>query len=207
MKALRAVPGLALCDEATLLEIVGDSVNLHWRAGAVVFERGAPADALFFVLTGAVRVRDPAGSEVARLVRADDFGEIALLLGVPHRNEVIATEDTELMVVPKERVDALFAANPELAERIRRTAEERAGASFAAYGGWRFAPEPASRRSLITPICSFVFLFRYCSACSSFAGASGFMENSCTQRMLVPSPAGSKYHSMFMYSKGPVSIR
>src|SRR5204863_9378260 len=70
------------------------------------------------------------------------------------------------------------------------------------------APAAAcSRRSLMTDICSFVFLFMYCSACSSSAGASGFIEKSCTQRIRVPPSASSKYHSMFMYSNGPVSIR
>src|SRR5204863_1458615 len=35
----------------------------------------------------------------------------------------------------------------------------------------------------------------------------GFIENSCTQRISVPPSAGSKYHSMFMNSNGPVSMR
>src|SRR5687767_2297751 len=72
------------------------------------------------------------------------------------------------------------------------------------------APAPAasfSRRSLMTLICSLVLRFMYSSACSSLAGASGFIEKSWTQRMLVPPSASSKYHSMFMYSNGPVSIR
>jgi CRP-like cAMP-binding protein len=34
-------------------------------------------------------------------------------------------EDAELMVLPKERFDALLAEQPRLAEEIRRKAEER----------------------------------------------------------------------------------
>jgi CRP-like cAMP-binding protein len=131
VKALRAVPGLALCDDETLLEIVGDSVNLRWQAGEPIFERGSDSDALFVVLGGSVRVLTGEGSEVARLGAGEYFGEIAMLLGVPHRNDVVAAEDTELMVVPKERVDALFAANPGLAERIRALAATRAAATAA----------------------------------------------------------------------------
>ena len=60
---------------------------------------------------------------------------------------------------------------------------------------------------MITRICSRVFLLMYSSACSSFAGASGFIEKSWTQRIFVPSSAGSKNHWMSMCSKLPVSMR
>lgn len=124
------MPGLAVCDEATLLAIVGDSFNLHWPAGARVFERGSPADGLFIVLTGAVRILAEDGAEVARLGPGQYFGELALLLGTPHRYDAVAAEDAELMVVPKERFDELLAENPRLAEAVRETAAERTGEDF-----------------------------------------------------------------------------
>jgi CRP-like cAMP-binding protein len=119
------VPGFAPCDEDTLLDIVGDSVNLFWPAGSVVFEHGSPSDGLFIVLAGCVRVVGPDETEIARLGPGHHFGEVSLLLGVEHRNAVIVDKDSELMVLPRESVDALFAANPELAARIRATAAER----------------------------------------------------------------------------------
>ncbi len=125
---LGSIPALEPCDEGTLLAIVGDSVNLFWPAGASVFERGSPPDGLFIVLAGAVRVVAPDGSEVARLRPGDYFGELSLLLGGNHTYDVAAAEDSELMVVPKERFDALLAGSPELATAIRRTARERAAA-------------------------------------------------------------------------------
>ena len=124
-KALRAVPSLAPCDEQTLLTIVGDSVNLVWPAGVTVFALGSPAEGLFIVLSGGVRVLGEAGAEVAQLGPGEFFGELSLLLGTSHQHTVEATEDTELMVVPKERFDLLLADNPELAVGIRRKAEER----------------------------------------------------------------------------------
>jgi CRP-like cAMP-binding protein len=125
VKALQAVPSLSPCDEQALLTIVGDSVNLVWPAGRSVFELGTPADGLFIVLSGGVRVLNENGAEVAVLGPGEYFGELSLLTGTAHQHAVETVEDTELMVVPKERFDSLLADNPELAAVIRRKAEER----------------------------------------------------------------------------------
>src|ERR671915_542358 len=58
VKALRTVPDLAALDDRTLLRIVGGSVNLFWPAGTSVFEKGEPAEALYVVLAGQVRIFD-----------------------------------------------------------------------------------------------------------------------------------------------------
>jgi CRP-like cAMP-binding protein len=129
VKALRAVPGLEPLEDRTLLAIVGDSANLFWRAGSTVYGTGAPADGLYIVLSGRVRVLKD-GAEMGALGPGDFFGEFSLLLGTAHGHDVEAVEDTELMVVPKERFDALLAENPELAETIHRKAEERRGVNL-----------------------------------------------------------------------------
>jgi CRP-like cAMP-binding protein len=129
VKALRAIPSLAPCDEPTLLQIVGDSVNLVWRDGHKVFDVGAPATGLFLILSGKVRVTRDGGVEVAELGSGEHFGELSLLLGTTHRHAVETIEDSELMVIPKERFDTLMADNPGLAEGIRRKAEERMAAN------------------------------------------------------------------------------
>jgi CRP-like cAMP-binding protein len=125
VKALQSVPSLGICDEATLLEIVGDSVNLVWPAGHKVFEHGTPSSGLFIVLSGRVRVLRDGGGELAELGPGEHFGELSLLFGTTHQHTVETLDDTELMVLPKERFDALLADNPQLAEEIRRRAEER----------------------------------------------------------------------------------
>jgi CRP-like cAMP-binding protein len=129
VKALRSVPSLELCDEQSLLTIVGDSANLFWQDGSTVFERGTPSDGLYIVLAGAVRIRDEAGRDLTTLGAGEYFGEFSLLLGTAHQHDVLAVEDTELMVVPKERFDALVAENPELGRRIREKAEARLAAN------------------------------------------------------------------------------
>ncbi len=125
VKALRAVPSLGLCDEPTLLGIVGDSINLVWPADHTVFELGTPASGLFIVLSGRVRILRDDGAELAELGAGEHFGELSLLLGTTHQHTVETVEDSELMVVPKDRFDALLAENPTLADAIRKKAEER----------------------------------------------------------------------------------
>jgi CRP-like cAMP-binding protein len=125
VKALREVPSLAGLDAPTLLDIVGDSANLVWSEGATVYEAGTPGDALYIVLSGCVRVLAQGGREVASVGRGSFFGEMSLLLGAEHAQTVEAVEQTELMVVPKERFDAIMTANLEVAAAIRGRAEER----------------------------------------------------------------------------------
>ena len=124
VKALKRVPTFGTCDDSTLLQVVGDSINLVWPAGQRVFEQGTPLSGLFIVLAGRVRVlRD--GGELAVLGPGEHFGELSLLLGTTHQSTVETLEDCELMVLPKERFDALLAGHPQLADEIRRKAEER----------------------------------------------------------------------------------
>ena len=125
VKALQNVPSLAVCDDDTLLEIVGDSINLVWPAGHRVFEHGTPSSGLYIVLSGRVRVLREGGGELAELGPGEHFGEMSLLFGTTHQSTVETLDATELMVVPKERFDALLGAHPELSDAIHRKAEER----------------------------------------------------------------------------------
>lgn len=135
VKALREVPSLATLGERTLLEVVGDSANLVWNAGSTVFEVGSPADALYVVVSGCVRVLAADGREVGSLGPGQFFGEHALLAGAPHGHTVKAVEQSELMVVPKERFDAVMEAHADVAAAIRQRAEERQAANLRAAPG------------------------------------------------------------------------
>jgi potassium efflux system protein len=129
VNALRAVPSFAGVDDHVLLELIGDSANLYWPAGSLVFERGTPADGLYVVVAGAVSVLDDDGGVIASLEPGDFFGELSLLLGTAHQRAVRVDEPAELMVIPKERFDELISSHPVLGTEIRRRAEERMAAS------------------------------------------------------------------------------
>lgn len=126
VKALRAVPDFASLDDRTLLKIVGASVNLFWPAGRYIFEKGSPAEALYVVLSGRVRILDIVDGkeeEVSRVGTGDSFGELSLLLRTTHTKNAMAVEDSELMVVPRDEFEA--SSNPEVAEHFQRKIEER----------------------------------------------------------------------------------
>src|SRR5215216_1363677 len=116
VSALRAVPSLQTLDDRALLAVVGDSANLFWRAGSQVFAKGSAADGLYILVSGSVRV---VGDELGVLHAGNFFGELSLLQGLVHGRDVVAMEDTELMVIAKECFDDLVAGNPEVARRIR----------------------------------------------------------------------------------------
>jgi CRP-like cAMP-binding protein len=125
VKALRGVPDFAEMEEHTLLETVGASANLWFPAGTPVFDRGSAGEALYIVLSGAVRITDEQGQEVARIGAGDYFGELSLLLHTTHSKTAEAVEDTELMVITKASFQELLSSNPELATHFRRKVEQR----------------------------------------------------------------------------------
>lgn len=129
VKALRGVPDFAEMEEHTLLAIVGASANLWFPSGSTVFERGETGDALYIVLSGAVRIVDEHDEEIARIEPGDYFGELSLLLHSTHSKTAVASDDTELMVIPKGPFQELLSGSPELASYFRRKVEQRLPAS------------------------------------------------------------------------------
>jgi CRP-like cAMP-binding protein len=126
IRALEVVPTFASLDGDALLTVIGESINLFWERGATVFESGSPGDGLYVVLSGAVQIVDDAGNETTRLGRGQFFGEFSLLLGQPHNRTVVAAEDSELLVIPRESFQRLLGANEALATAVEQTIAERA---------------------------------------------------------------------------------
>ncbi|MFN2589543.1 MAG: Crp/Fnr family transcriptional regulator [Actinomycetota bacterium] len=131
VKALRSVPDFSGLGDHTLLQIAGGSMNLFWSAGATVFEPGSPSEALYVVLSGEVRILDPADgdAEVSRIGPGSSFGELSLLLATKHSKRAEAVEDSELLVLPRGSFEEVLDGNPELADEFRRRIEQRKGLS------------------------------------------------------------------------------
>src|SRR5262249_43650772 len=113
VRALHDVPGFEVLEEHMLLALIGDSANLYWPAGSVVFERGGASRGLYIVISGRVDILAEDGSALAGLGPGDFFGEMSLLSRKGHRHNVRAATAAELMVVPKEKFDELVDSNPE----------------------------------------------------------------------------------------------
>ena len=114
-------------------------------AGQELFRDADPADALYLVLSGRVRVQSTARSEsqsselpLAELGKGDVFGEIALLTGDPRSATAVAVRDSHLARLDRASFDRLVAAHPaellglfsrHLARRLRDSSLRRAPAS------------------------------------------------------------------------------
>jgi CRP-like cAMP-binding protein len=127
--SLRQVPDFAGLDEAVLLQVVGASADLLWRQGETIFSPGEPADALYVIRYGRVRIADDGdgadGRDVAELGPGEYFGEQALLLHTTHTRRAEAVEDCELMVVSRAGFEQLLDAEPAVADEFRETLERR----------------------------------------------------------------------------------
>jgi CRP/FNR family transcriptional regulator, cyclic AMP receptor protein len=129
VKALRGVPDFEALGDHELLDIVGASANLCWAADEVVFDVGQESEALYVVLSGAVRIAevdDGRDDTVAALGPGSSFGELSLLLHTTHSKRAVAEEETELLVVPKDSFEELIASHLDLAAHFQRKIEDRA---------------------------------------------------------------------------------
>lgn len=124
VQTLRGIPDFSTLDERTLLQIVGESMNLFWKAGSIVFGPGSAGDALYVVLAGEVEINDE-GVEVAHPRQGDFFGEMSLLMNATHTKTAQAITDTEILVLPKASFKAILESNPKLAEHFQHVLEQR----------------------------------------------------------------------------------
>ena len=102
---IRRIPSLAnLADEEldTLLEA---TETLAFDDGASLFEEGDPADALYFVVQGSVRIHKSAAGggrmEIAVLPAGSIFGELGLLLRRKRTGAVSALGEVRVLRMPR----------------------------------------------------------------------------------------------------------
>lgn len=100
-----------------------DAQPLTLQGGEYLFRSGDPADRLFLVLTGRLRVvvEGDDGPRVAReLGPGDAVGELALLTRTTRSADVLAVRDSELLGLERDRFEALLAEDAELARSVVR---------------------------------------------------------------------------------------
>lgn len=128
VQALRRIPDFAALDERTLLSIVGESMNLFWKAGSYIFTIGDPGEAFYVMLDGECTIfdGDPATPrEVAHPTEGDSFGELSLLLNTTHSKSALALTDCEILVLPKYTFTNILKHNPALASHFDEVLKAR----------------------------------------------------------------------------------
>jgi CRP/FNR family transcriptional regulator len=152
-------------DAEDLLEVVADRRSLRAAAGELIYPAGAPAQLLYVVRSGRVRLsRTAAEGRQVTLSLLDEgmaFGHEALCDDAPYGGSAEALEDCTLVALSRSDCARLAAARPEatllllaaVADRV--TAAEEQLASLAFHGvGARLAGkllELADRYGKVTP--------------------------------------------------------
>jgi SulP family sulfate permease len=119
---LREIAFLRGRKEETVQHLAACVVERRYAPGDAVFAQGEPADEIFFVRRGKVRVSlhfgDGLERHLATFARGDAFGEIAFLDRGARSAGAVAVTPVELFVLSRERFDALSEQHPRLGEHF-----------------------------------------------------------------------------------------
>lgn len=89
----------------------------YYRAGEVIFEQGDSPSHIRIIRAGRVRlVEDLRGTalEIHEFEVGDCFGETSVIAILPHTASAVAVDDTELLVIPREKLFGLYDTDPKL---------------------------------------------------------------------------------------------
>nr|WP_246559423.1 sigma 54-interacting transcriptional regulator [Geoanaerobacter pelophilus] len=121
MQAIRLFSGL---DEADLSRIACRLRNCVFLSGMVILSKDEPADALFFILDGRVRVelQEATGQilNIAELGKGEHFGERAILTGEPRTADVRAITEVRAAKLLRSDFEELLSETPLLYANLCR---------------------------------------------------------------------------------------
>lgn len=98
----------------------------RFRAGEPIFRANAPADTLFLIERGQVRIQPMSGGAYL-LGPGDEFGERALLSNQPHNAAALAESDVDVWTLSKNDFALLMSKQPALAINLSRVLSLRTG--------------------------------------------------------------------------------
>jgi len=115
--ALAATPLLSSLDRKTIKRLAEQGKHRAYAPGETIVREGAPASALYIILTGKVHVErgEGEGAPVAYLGPGDFFGELALIEEHPRSATVVADTDTDCILFVAWEFTALLKEYPEMA--------------------------------------------------------------------------------------------
>jgi len=118
-----------------LRRLAAESAVVRHPSHATVFQKGDPGDSMMAVVRGRVKICAYSGEGkelVLNIIGAGGvFGEIALLDGQPRTADAVTLEETDLLVLQRNRFLPFLSASPEitarlfavLCQRLRQTSE------------------------------------------------------------------------------------
>ena len=96
------------------------------KAGSVIFEAGATGEEMFGVIEGRIELRFPDG-RVISIGPDETFGEMAIINSTPRTATAVATEDSSLAVIDKQRFLFLVGETPTFALQVMSCMADRLG--------------------------------------------------------------------------------
>jgi Fe-S-cluster-containing hydrogenase component 2 len=115
------VPLFSPLDDATIGDLKKQAQLQSFEPGQVIVQEGTPAEALFLVFGGYVKVAVRVGSSdlaLTYLRKGDYAGEAGLLLDQPWPFTLQALEHVDVVRLPREVVRAVLAARPEIGDAM-----------------------------------------------------------------------------------------
>ncbi|MEL7490077.1 MAG: patatin-like phospholipase family protein [Pseudomonadota bacterium] len=127
---LNELPFFGALDDAVTQEIARAGRWYSIAGGWPLFEQGAPAERLHFLLSGrliVVRKTQSGEDDVVGYVRSGEpVGEMSILSGEPHSASVYALRDSEILSIDRETYTDLLEEHGDLAAALARLALSRA---------------------------------------------------------------------------------
>jgi hypothetical protein len=114
LKKIHLFQGL---EEEELAAIAAEMDEVQYAKGDVIFEQDGKADNFYLIYGGSVRIvrkQNKKAYELARLVREDYFGEMALIANRRRSATATALTDTSLLVLSRADFEKLFKKDPHL---------------------------------------------------------------------------------------------
>ncbi len=102
--------------------------ELEWLAlpgGELLFQSGAPADSVYFVVSGCLGAFGPGGELVGRIAAGESVGEMGLIAARPRAVTVRALRDSELARLSSGTFERVLLSHPEAILRLAKLSVER----------------------------------------------------------------------------------
>lgn len=113
-KELAAIPLFSRLEENDIARLAKSVVPRSYAKGATIVKEGEQAVAFYVIISGKVDVTK-SGEKVGERRAGEPFGEMALLDGYPRSTTVVASEDTECLVMTRWDFTAELKTNPSMA--------------------------------------------------------------------------------------------
>ncbi|MBE9198330.1 MULTISPECIES: Crp/Fnr family transcriptional regulator [unclassified Nodularia (in: cyanobacteria)] len=114
-------PLLSTANPQTLEWLLNVAIEHEYPVGRAVLMEDAWGNAVYFVVSGWVKVRRTSGNDsvaLAILGRGDFFGEMAILDEYPRSTDVIALSPVQLLSISRERFIQILFKDPQLHHRM-----------------------------------------------------------------------------------------